>query len=130
MLFVLVPRSGEGRSDIVVAEVKDRKFREEASSGPMPAAIIEEDRTNATDVYDKDDVYARGRDGVPLSGGDPEQIPKRGSRSDPRPNGARNTSNFFASLRPPEKGVSATADSTEYLSIGRGLPRRSRDHRT
>lgn len=129
MLFVLAARDEAGTSGIVATEVKDRKFREEASSRPMLAAIVEVDRTNATDVYDKDDVYARGKR-VPLFG-DPEQIPsKRGSRFDLWPDGARNTLNFFAPLRPPEKGVSTTGDSTEYLSIGRGLPRRPRGHRS
>lgn len=71
MLFVLAPRDEAGTSDIVAAEVKDRKFREEASSRSMPVAIVEEDRTNATDIYDKDDVYARGRR-VPPSGRRPE----------------------------------------------------------
>lgn len=92
---LLEMRSGD---DIVAAEVKDRKFREEASSRAMPAAIVERiERTNATDVYDKDDVYARGE--FPLSGGDPARrgarIPKPRLEPKPRPDGARNTSNFL-----------------------------------
>lgn len=93
MLFVLARRDEERTNDIVTKEVKDRKFREEASSRPMPVAIVGRiERARSTFTIRTTFTVCGG--GFLL--GDPRvQIPKREARSDPRSDGARNTSNFL-----------------------------------
>lgn len=92
--------------DIVAMD--DRKFREEASSKRMPAHR-RENRTNAVDIYDRnDDVHVR----VSLSG---FSLGSLGSAAEW--DGARNTSDFLprADLSGKRRIQKAAVDSTEYL---------------
>jgi len=106
MLFVLAYQDEERTNDIVMTEVKGRKFREEASSRSMPAAIIGRiERARSTFTIRTTFTVRRG---FPSQGDPRIQIPKREGSIRPTRRSQKYVE-FFAPFRLPEKGVSSTS---------------------